>query len=56
MREVLSSEPLISHIDYASVYDPETLEEVDEIAGEVLFAVAVRIGSTRLIDNIHLIL
>ena len=56
MREVLSSEPLISHIDYASVYDPETLEEVDEITSEVLFAVAVRIGSTRLIDNIHLIL
>ena len=56
MREVLSSERLISYIDYASVYDPETLEEVDEIAGEVLFAVAVRIGSTRLIDNIHLIL
>ena len=56
MREVLSSEPLISHIDYASVYDPETLEEVDEVTSEALFAVAVRIGSTRLIDNIHLIL
>jgi len=56
MREVLSSEPLISHIDYASVYDPETLEEVDEITSEALFAVAVRMGDTRLIDNIHLIL
>ena len=56
MREVLLSEPLISHIDYASVYDPETLEEVDEVTSEALFAVAVRIGSTRLIDNIHLIL
>jgi pantoate--beta-alanine ligase len=56
MREILSSEPLISQIDYASAYNPETLGEVDEIKSEVLFAVAVRIGSTRLIDNIHLIL
>jgi pantoate--beta-alanine ligase len=56
MREVLSAEPLISQIDYASVYAPETLEEVDEIKSEALFAVAVRIGNTRLIDNIHLIL
>ena len=56
MRDSLSSEPLISEIDYASVYDPETLEEVDEIKKEVLLAVAVRIGNTRLIDNILLIL
>lgn len=56
MRAPLSAEPLISQIDYASAYDPETLEEVDEIKGDVLFAVAVRIGNTRLIDNIFLIL
>jgi pantoate--beta-alanine ligase len=56
MRQTLSSEPLISQIDYASAYNPETLEEVDEITNEALFAVAVKIGDTRLIDNIHLIL
>lgn len=56
IRAPLSAEPLISQIDYASVYDPETLEEVAEIKGDVLFAVAVRIGNTRLIDNIFLIL
>ena len=56
MRDSLSAVPLISEIDYASVYDPETLEEVDEIKKEALLAVAVRIGSTRLIDNILLIL
>jgi len=55
MRQILLSEPLISQIDYASVYDPETLEEADEIKGDVLFAVAVRMGSTRLIDNILLL-
>jgi pantoate--beta-alanine ligase len=56
MRQTLLSKPLISQIDYASLYDPETLEEVDDIKGDVLLAVAIRMGSTRLIDNIYLIL
>jgi len=55
MRQTLLSEPLISQIDYASVYDPETLEEADEIKGDMLLAVAVRMGNTRLIDNILLL-
>jgi len=56
MRDSLSAATLISGIDYASVYDTETLEEVSEIKKEALLAVAVRIGNTRLIDNILLIL
>ena len=56
MRDFLSAAPLISEIDYASVCDPETLEEVDEIKKEALLAAAVRIGNTRLIDNIFLML
>jgi pantoate--beta-alanine ligase len=56
MRKTLSSEPLITETGYASVCDPETLEEVDEIESDVLFAVAARIGNTRLIDNILLLL
>jgi len=51
MHRILTKEPLITGIDYASVYDPETLDEVDEIEGESLLAVAVRMGVTRLIDN-----
>jgi pantoate--beta-alanine ligase len=51
MNSVLSAEELITGIDYASVYDPETLDEVTEIRGEVLLAVAARLGETRLIDN-----
>lgn len=51
MRGILGQAPLISEIEYASVYDPETLDEVGEIHGETLLAVAVRIGGTRLIDN-----
>jgi len=39
-------------LDYARVVDRHTLEEVRQIGGEVLVAVAVRFGKTRLIDNL----
>jgi pantoate--beta-alanine ligase len=51
MKSALAGEPQITGIDYASVYDPDTLDEVEEIRGEVLLAVAARMGSARLIDN-----
>ena len=38
-------------IDYIEVRDAEHLSEVTEIVGPVLIALAVRFGSTRLIDN-----
>ncbi len=49
MREVVESEPL-ARVDYVSVADPETLEELDAIEGRALASLAVRLGSTRLID------
>jgi len=39
-------------IDYISIVDPETLEDIEIISGKVLIALAVKIGKTRLIDNI----
>jgi pantoate--beta-alanine ligase len=51
MREMLAGEPLITNIEYASVYDTDTLDEADQMQGEVLLAVAVRMGEVRLIDN-----
>ena len=53
IRGVIEAEPL-ARIDYAEAVDPETLEPVSELRGEVLVALAVFIGSTRLIDNIRL--
>jgi pantoate--beta-alanine ligase len=53
IRSVIEAEPL-ARIDYAEAVDPETLEPVSEIRGEVLVALAVFIGSTRLIDNVRL--
>ncbi len=51
MQAVLSAESRITQIDYCSVCSPETLEELTEIKGEILLAVAARLGGTRLIDN-----
>ena len=52
MTDFLGKEPAITSVDYVSVFNPATLDEVEEISGEVLLAVAVRMGSARLIDNI----
>ncbi len=41
-------------IDYIEVVDYNTLQKVDEIKGNILIALAVRFGDTRLIDNIIL--
>ena len=41
-------------IDYIKICDPETLEDVDNIDRPVLMALAVKIGKTRLIDNMIL--
>jgi pantoate--beta-alanine ligase len=38
-------------IDYVSLCNPTTLEDVDKIEGEVLVALAVKVGKARLIDN-----
>ncbi|MGE4557876.1 MAG: pantoate--beta-alanine ligase [Desulfovibrionaceae bacterium] len=39
-------------IDYVEVVDPESMAPLETIADRALVAAAVRIGSTRLIDNI----
>ena len=50
MREEIEAEPL-SKIDYVKAVDGLTMQPVDEITGPTLFAIAVYIGKTRLIDN-----
>ncbi|HZA22462.1 MAG TPA: pantoate--beta-alanine ligase [Dehalococcoidia bacterium] len=51
---VLESEPLIQRIDYVSVADADTLDELDLVQERAMVSVAVRLGTTRLIDNIIL--
>ncbi len=53
ITKIISAEPL-GEIDYISVADTETLQEIEGPAGDVLVSMAVRFGKTRLIDNIIL--
>ena len=52
MADTLATEPLATPA-YASVADGETLAELDRVPEDkpVLMSLAVRFGSTRLIDN-----
>lgn len=50
MRRIIEREPL-ARVDYIACCHPETLESLARIEGTVLFALAVWIGETRLIDN-----
>ena len=53
-RALLEGELLIEAIDYVSVADADTLEELDDVQGRAMVSVAVRIGRVRLIDNVML--
>ena len=50
IRETIESEPL-AKVDYVELVDWNTLKPVETVQAEVLAAVAVYIGKTRLIDN-----
>ncbi|MBG0814511.1 pantoate--beta-alanine ligase [Planomonospora sp. ID82291] len=55
-RAVLDAEPGAA-LDYLVLVDPATFTEVpDDHAGEAVLAVAARVGTTRLIDNVVLTL
>ena len=53
MTSLIKSEPL-ANIEYISVADTDSLAELGEIDRSALVSIAVRIGKTRLIDNITL--
>lgn len=50
-----ASERILSHpqtdIDYIAICDPETLEDIATVDRPALMALAVKVGTTRLIDN-----
>jgi pantoate--beta-alanine ligase len=50
MEGIIRAHPF-TDIDYVSVCDPVTLEELNEPKATALAALAVRVGKTRLIDN-----
>ncbi len=53
MRRELNAEPGV-RIEYVAIVEPEGLSPVSTADARTIIAVAARVGSTRLIDNIHL--
>ncbi len=53
MKALIQKQPL-ADIDYVSIADAETLDELEKVNPPALVSLAVRIGKTRLIDNIVL--
>ena len=51
MRVRAAREPL-ARVDYLSVCDPQSLEPVKRVRGQVVLLGAIRVGSVRLIDNL----
>jgi len=51
--ELIEKQPLAT-IDYVSVADAETLDELDEVRPPALVSLAVKIGKPRLLDNVVL--
>jgi pantoate--beta-alanine ligase len=50
MRRTYEREPA-AQVQYISVADPDTLEEMEHVTAGALVSTAALIGSTRLIDN-----
>jgi len=53
MTGLIQKQPLAT-IEYVSVADAETLDELDTVRSPALVSLAVKIGKTRLIDNVVL--
>jgi len=53
MTALIQKEPL-AQVDYVSIADAETLEELNSLDRPAVASLAVRIGKTRLIDNMPL--
>lgn len=52
MKALIEGEPL-AKIDYIEIVSAETLKPIKTIAGDVLIALAVKVGKPRLIDNMR---
>jgi pantoate--beta-alanine ligase len=50
LSRILATEPLAA-LDYLEIVTSDTLQPLSRLQGEILIALAVKIGATRLIDN-----
>lgn len=54
IRALIEAEPS-AKIDYIEIVSNETLKPVEELSGEILIALAVKVGKPRLIDNLRIL-
>lgn len=52
VRHILEAEPMLDEIEYVSVADAVSLVELDQVGRSAMISTAVRLGRTRLIDNV----
>ncbi len=52
MSNRITAEPQVTELQYVGVYNINTLGKLDEFSGKAVLAGAIKMGSTRLIDNI----
>jgi pantoate--beta-alanine ligase len=53
LRSTLGTEPA-AEIDYAEVVDADNFQPIDQVEGRAVIPIAVRLGHTRLLDNIRI--
>ncbi|HEV8238639.1 MAG TPA: pantoate--beta-alanine ligase [Thermoanaerobaculia bacterium] len=53
LRATLAAEPRVT-IDYVAAVDADTFQPLETLSGTVVLPIAVRLGGTRLIDNLRL--
>ncbi len=53
MQDIITAEPL-ARLDYAAVVDPVSFKALESLESPGLAVLAVRLGTTRLIDNLLL--
>ncbi|MDP7588123.1 MAG: pantoate--beta-alanine ligase [Dehalococcoidia bacterium] len=53
-QEILRSESMVDSIDYVSVANMSTLDEVERVEGRAMVSAAAHMGPVRLIDNLVL--
>lgn len=56
-RNILGREPLIDAVDYVSIADADTMQPIETVpdGGRAMIAIAVRLGTVRLIDNVTML-
>ncbi len=54
IRQMIHGKSTTTEIDYVSIVSADTLEDIETLEDKILLALAVKVGKTRLIDNLQM--